>query len=330
MALSKHTIRWQLVVLISSFLIVIVKFLAYWYTHSTAIFSDALESIVNVITGAFGLYSILLATIPKDENHPYGHGKIEFISAALEGLLITIAGIAIILKAIYNGFYPVEMVKLDLGIYLSIATAVVNYIIGYTVIKQGKIYNSATLIASGEHVRSDAYSTFGVCAGLIAVIYTRTTWIDLVIAMLFGGMITYIGIRIVRRSSAALMDEADYQLLTNVVAILKKYKHPEWIDIHNLRIIKYGINIHIDCHLTLPWYLNLVESHAEVEEVEQLIQQHFEHIEIFIHTDPCIKDSCQICLVQNCPLRQQAFLKEQEWNLECLLKNKKHTINSVE
>ena len=104
-------------------------------------------------------------------------------------------------------------------------------------------------------------------------------------------------------------------------------RRPAWIDIHNLRVVKYGSSLHVDLHLTLPWYDNLQKSHEEVKELEILVNKQFENrVEFFIHTDPCLPTGCPICAVENCPVRQHDFKKKLEWDLPLIMKNKPHQI----
>ena len=131
-------LRLQRWIAIASAILLIAKFTAYYLTHSVSILTDALESIVNVIAGFIGLYSLYVAAKPRDMDHPYGHGKAEFISAAVEGTLILSAGLLIIYNAVKNLIYPVPINDLDLGIYLVAGTAVVNWLLGALSLRQGK------------------------------------------------------------------------------------------------------------------------------------------------------------------------------------------------
>lgn len=308
-----------------SVLLLIVKFVAYYLTHSVSILTDALESIVNVAAGFIGLYSLSVAAIPRDQNHPYGHGKAEFLSAAIEGTLITSAGAIIIYKAIRSFITPVELQKLDYGIYLVAAAAVINYIVGFITERKGKTSNSLALIASGKHLKSDSYSTFGIIAGLILIYYTGIKWIDPAVAIIFGLIIIYTGYKILRRSIAGIMDEADIVLLKKIVNLLNTNKRENWIDLHNLRVIKYGSILHIDCHLTVPWYLNVREAHEEVDALSSLVRKEFgELVELFVHVDYCEDHSCRICNKQNCNVRKHNFEKRIDWTLENVLQNQKH------
>lgn len=305
----------------------IIKVFAWVLTQSVAILTDALESTVNVIAGFIGLYSLYVAAKPRDEDHPYGHGKAEFLSAAVEGTLISIAGLVIIYEAIDNFIHPQPLRQLDYGIILVAVTAVINFFVGFITVKQGKKNNSLALIASGRHLQSDTWSTLGLIIGLVLILVTGKVWIDSVVAFIFACFILYTGYHILRSSVAGIMDEADKELLIKMLGILNAHRRQNWIDLHNFRIIKYGGTLHIDCHLTIPWYLNVREAHEEVEELGSLIKKQFgDAIELFVHTDPCLDFSCPICTKDNCNLRKAAFEKRVEWTLKDILADKKHRL----
>lgn len=315
-------------VFITGIALLIVKFTAYYLTHSNAILTDALESIVNVLAGAFALYSLYYAARPKDENHPYGHGKIEFLSSGVEGGMITLAGIGMIAKGIMAFFHNDVVEKAELGAYLSGAAGLVNYILGAFLIKRGKKFHSDIMVADGKHLVSDTVSSIGLVAGLILIYFTGLNWIDYVVTIIFGAMICYTGFKLVKTSIVNLLDEADYSKLEHLIDLLNKNRSEKWIDIHNLRILKYGAHLHVDCHITLPWYDNLEDTHAEVTKVENLVRDNMEHeIEFFIHADPCLPSSCNICYLKNCKQRENPFLKKLEWNLANVLPDKKHGID---
>jgi cation diffusion facilitator family transporter len=308
-----------------SIVLLAVKFIAYYFTHSVAILTDALESIVNVVAGFIGLYSLYVAAKPKDKDHPYGHGKAEFISAAVEGTLIGVAGTIILYEAVQHIIHPVALKQIDTGIWLVGATAVVNYIMGYLCVRTGKRNNSLALEASGKHLQGDTYSTLGIIAGLILLYFTGRYWIDSAVAIIFGGFIVYTGYKIVRQSIAGIMDEADEKLLGKMVDVLNKTRKENWVDLHNLRVIKYGSVLHLDCHLTVPWYLNVRQAHEEVDVLSKMVKKEFgESVEMFVHSDGCMSFQCPICDKHDCPERQHNFVKEITWTLENILKDKKH------
>nr|MBP9875104.1 cation transporter [Haliscomenobacter sp.] len=249
---DRSLLRLQITALILGVGLMAVKFLAWYRTGSNAILSDALESIINIVAGAFGLYSLLISFKPKDQNHPYGHGKVEFLSAGFEGALISIAGVLILGKAVYNLFYPQELEELKLGIYLTAFTGAANYLMGWVLEWKGMRNNSLILKSSGKHLQADAWSSLGILLGLALVFSTGINQLDNLLALFFGLLIIYSGFGLVRQSIAGIMDEADYRLIRSIVNHLQQNRSENWVDIHNLRVIKYGPNPHIDCHLTLP------------------------------------------------------------------------------
>lgn len=303
------------------------KIIAYYLTQSLAILSDALESIVNVLAGFIGLYSLYVAAKPKDTEHPYGHGKAEFISAAAEGALIIAAGFLILYETFQNLIENRPLQQLDTGLYLVAVTAVVNYVAGFVCIKIGKKNNSIALQASGKHLQIDTWSTLIIIAALAVMLFTKMLWVDKVTGFIMSIVIMYNGYKIIRRSLAGIMDEADMELLKKMVAVLNLNRLPNWIDLHNLRVIKYGSVMHIDCHLTVPWYMNVIEAHSEVEALMALIKKEFgDAIEMFVHTDACLDFSCNICTKDNCTVRKHIFNKKIDWTLENIIADKKHKL----
>jgi cation diffusion facilitator family transporter len=322
---GKQNLRVQLWIVIVALVLFSIKIIAWWLTRSVAILTDALESIVNVIAGFVGLYSLAIAYKPRDANHPYGHGKAEFLSAAIEGTLIMLAGIYIIYEAVYHLFYPNPLRQLTYGIYLVALSAIINFIVGYIAIKRGRANGSDALEASGRHLQSDTYSTLALIAGLLLIYFTGIEQMDSIVAIIMSLVIMFIGYRIARKSVAGIMDEADDKILIRMISLLNSNRKANWIDIHNLRVIKFGNILHIDCHMTVPWYLNVREAHAEVDSLRTLIEKEFGSAnEFFVHEDDCIPDCCPICIKTDCKVRQHPFTKRISWNLENIIPNRKH------
>jgi cation diffusion facilitator family transporter len=330
MTAAQQNIRIQKWVAAISVLLLVAKLTAYYVTHSVAILTDALESIVNVVAGFFGLYSLYLSSKPKDEDHPYGHGKIEFISSAIEGSMIFVAGIMILYEAVGNLITPTAIHRLDMGIILIGISAVVNFLMGSICIRTGKKNNSLALMASGKHLHSDTYSTLGILAGLVLIYLTDIMWIDSAVAIVFSLFILYTGYAIIRASMAGIMDEQDKALLDKMVMVLNQDRRENWVDLHNVRIIKYGSRLHLDCHLTVPWYLNVHEAHNEIDELANRVRQEFgDSLELFVHSDGCLDFSCKICSKQDCPVRKHAFEKRITWTVTNIAKDKKHAVTTT-
>ncbi|MFM7155357.1 MAG: cation diffusion facilitator family transporter [Bacteroidota bacterium] len=323
---TRHTIRVQRWVVITSVALFAIKVTAYFLTNSIAVLTDALESTVNVVTGFTGLYSLKMAARPRDDNHPYGHGKIELISASFEGILILVAGLIIIYESVINLLHPHEIKQLDTGIILISTTAAINYLVGAWCVRVGKKEHSIALQASGKHLQSDTWTTVGIIGGLILLLLTGISWIDSAVAIIFAVMIIMEGYKIIRETVAGITDEADMALLSELVDVLNKNKRNNWIDLHNLRVIKYGNVLHLDCHLTVPWYFNVNEAHREVDELDKLIGDNFPHtLEMFVHTDGCIPSgSCRVCPISDCPKREATFDGRIEWTFENITNNEKH------
>ncbi len=325
MTTAKQNYNFQKIVVVTGVVLFVVKLAAWYLTNSVAILTDALESTVNVTSGFIGLYSLYVSAKPKDTHHPYGHGKVEFISAAIEGTLIACAGLLIIYEAAKNLGDPQPVAKLDYGILLISATAMINYIVGAFAVKKGKKNNSLALVASGKHLQSDTYSTIGIIIGLILLFLTKVAWLDSAVAVIFAFLIVFTGYKIIRDSLRGIMDEADEALLEKMVSLLQANRTESWIDLHNLRIIKYGSTLHLDSHLTVPWYLNVNEAHLEIDKLNKLVNDNFGgSIELFVHTDGCLDFSCEICKKEGCTVRKALFKHTVEWTVKNISDNHKH------
>lgn len=314
-------------VLLAGILLMVVKFVAWRLTQSNAVLSDALESIVNVAAGGFALYSLTLAAKPRDREHPYGHGKVEFISAALEGSLVALAGGLIIHRAIDAWLSGVAIQHLGAGTLLIAGAGAANLALGLVLRKRGRRAHSLTMEAGGVHLLSDAWSSAALVLGLVVIQLTGLLWLDSLFAIGFAFLIIRQGIRMVRRSVGGIMDETDMTVAEELVRITDANRRPEWIDVHNFRVIKFGSTLHIDAHVTLPWYFTLEASHAEIKDMEELVNlASGREVEFFIHTDPCVPASCPVCQIMDCPVRQAPFVKRVPWTLAAVLANRKHEV----
>ena len=324
---SKDKLAFQKLIAAFGVILFIGKIIAWKLTNSDAVFSDAMESIVNVISAFMGLYSLYLAAKPKDEDHPYGHGKVEFVTSGIEGALIAIAGVMIIYEGINSLIVGKVLSKIDLGIWIIAATAAINYLLGYISIKKGKAENSIVLISSGKHLQSDTLTTLGVVVSLIVVYFTRIYWLDSVVALGFGIYIIVVGYKIVRKSLSGIMDEQDPDLLEQIIQVLEENRKTEWIDVHNMKIQQFGAHLHIDAHITLPWYYSLRDAHNEMEKMIILLAKNTKRtVEFNFHMDDCKPISCSVCQISNCPVREKDFVKRVVWTPENVTSVDKHTI----
>jgi cation diffusion facilitator family transporter len=305
--------------------LMLVKFLAWLLTDSTAILTDALESIVNVIAAGFALRSLQLALLPRDENHPYGHGKIEFFSAGLEGLLILAAAVGIIIKALRDLWAPEPLGELALGTGLVLAAGIVNGFLGFWLLRKGRETGSLILKADGQHLLTDLWSSIGLVAGLVALQLTGYRWLDPVVALVMAGVIGRTGIQLVLQAYSGLMDETDYGEVERVVQAVAGARREAWVDVHNLRVQRYGSHRHLDAHITLPHYYTLNQVHSEVNAFEDICRQVLgAETEVFLHTDPCRPMGCSHCRMAQCAVRSEPYKQDYPWVLNTVMPNRQH------
>ncbi len=303
----------------------ILKIIAWYLTNSVAILTDALESTVNIITAFLGLFSVRLAAKPRDRNHPFGHGKIEFISAAIEGALIIIAGLMIIYEAIDQLIDPASIRALNLGLAITAFAGIISFVASSYAIREGRKHRSATVEAAGRHLRTDAVSSFAILAGLLLLLLTGWQWLDSAVAIVFAVYIILTGYRVVRRSLAGIMDETDETRIAGVISFLQAHRRPQWIDLHNLRVIQFGEVMHMDAHVTLPWYYLVADAEKEIHALEDLIRERYGgKVEVFLHIDACAPYSCKLCALNDCPVRRDVFREQLVWDLENAWVDAKH------
>ena len=324
---SKQNLKIQYTLTGLTVIVFVLKIITFFITHSLSVLSDTLESVVNIIATLVGTYSMFIAAKPKDKDHPYGHGKAEFISSAFQGTLIIIVGCLIIYESIDSFMHPGTLHNLGDGFWLLVLIALINITTALYVMRMGKKNNSMSLVTSGKLFLIDFFTTLSVATGILILMITNFQKVDSIIAILLGLWVVYDGYKILRASLAGIMDEADLALLENVIDELNANRNDNWIDLHNLRVIKYGSLLHIDCHLTMPWYLNVHEAHVVMDQFTDLIKSKFgDSVEFFIHIDGCMHFSCAICSLQVCEKRQHSFQKRLDWNMENVLTNHKHQL----
>jgi len=299
--------------------LMLLKFYVYWLTQSSAILSDALESIINVVASAFALGSVILSAKPPDSTHPYGHEKIEYFSAGFEGALIVFAAFGIVWTAWPQILRPHELPNLGSGLLILLGASAVNLALGLGLIRVGKRTTSLILVADGKHVMTDVYTSAGVVLGLVLVQQTGWYWLDGAIACLVAINILVIGTKLVIQAFAGLMHASDPALLEEISALIAKHRRPNWIDIHRLRAWRAGNRIHADFHLILPRDLTLDVAHNEAALLEESLKTHLGGmVEALIHAEPCIDQECPICGYDPCTLRQAPMRLQNLWHRDML------------
>lgn len=306
----KITRKAALISFAASVAILGLKFWAYVLTDSTAVLSDAVESIVNVLAAALALVMVSTAESPADEDHPYGHGKLEYFSSAFEGGLITFAGLVIAWQAVQALVTGAEPRNLDAGVTIAGLAALANWALGFYLLRVGRNHRSEALKASGHHVMSDVWSTVGAIVGLILVRLTGWGELDAVMALVIAAQLSFSGYKITRRSLGALVDEVEPQVLEDLARAFEKSRRPGVIDIHLVRVIRSGHFHHVDAHLVVPEFWNVAETHVMADAFEKAVVAHYpDDGEIAFHIDPCFRDYCSRCELGNCPVRRKDFVQ---------------------
>ncbi|WP_170180197.1 cation diffusion facilitator family transporter [Desulfoglaeba alkanexedens] len=301
--------------LLVGLMLMAAKFYVYRLTHSSAVLSDALESIINVIASGFALGSVIFSAKPPDTGHPYGHGKIEYFSAGFEGALIILAAFGIFRTAWPQILHPHPLPHLELGLVLLLGTSAANLILGIVLVRVGKKTVSLAVLADGRHVLTDVITSIGVLAGLLLVRLTGWYWMDGAVAAVLGLHILVSGGRLVKTSFSGLMDAADLSLLDEIAALIARHRKETWIDVHRLRAWRAGERLFVDFHLILPRNLPLHAAHTEVKALEGIFRERFgAMVEVMIHVDPCSDPQCQVCAESGCGLRKHPTHHQYLWD----------------
>ena len=279
-----------------------VKFAAYFLTGSAAVFSDAVEGIVNVAAAAFALYSIVLAHQPADANHPYGHGKVEFLSGGLEGGMILLAAAVASLKAaddLIRGT-QLEFGRLDWGLALMALTLPVNGVVGWYLVRTGRRKGSVTLVADGHHLMTDAITSVVALAALAVVRFTGWRYADPIAAVLVSLYIARTGVRLLRQAVGGLMDRQDVEDEALLRRILDAHtgpagKEPRICGYHKLRHRHSGRYHWVDFHITVPADFNVDRGHRVASAIEYEIEQALGEGNATAHIEPCKDEACDTC-----------------------------------
>ncbi|HET7874848.1 MAG TPA: cation diffusion facilitator family transporter [Methylomirabilota bacterium] len=310
-------LRAGLLSLVVSVVLLAAKYVAYRLTDSTAILSDALESIVNVAAAVFGLGGLVFAGRPADRNHPYGHGKIEFFSAAFEGGLIAFAAVVIVYEVIQSLIRGVEVRNLDTGLGIVLGAGLANLALGIFLVRTGRRYTSLTLVADGQHVLSDFWTSAGIVVGLLLVRFTGIPWLDPLVAAIVALNLMWTGFRLVRNAAGGLLDEEDTELLSRLLRVLRGHVGQGVIRVHHLRAIRAGSFHHVDAHLVVPEFWSVERAHEMAEDLAaRVIRTLGVEGELVFHTDPCHRIYCAMCDLDDCGIRREPFRFRPELTLD--------------
>jgi cation diffusion facilitator family transporter len=263
-----------------------IKAVAYSVTNSVGLLSDALESIVNLTAALVAVRVLKEIAKPPDKEHAYGHGKAEYFSSLIEGILIGIAAISIVYTAIQRMLNPEEIQQISLGLTLALVASVFNLYVARLLMRRGREHNSITLEADGEHLMSDVWTSLGVLAGVGAVSITGWQLLDPVIAMIVASKIGWTSIRLTQRSIQGLMDASlPESQIEEISKILDRYRNQE-IRFHALRTRQAGAHSFISMHVITPGNWSIRQGHDLLESIEKEIQKVIPLASVFTHLEP--------------------------------------------
>lgn len=259
---------------------------AAWLTGSVALFADATETLVHMAGSATVLASILYASRPPDANHPYGHTKAEYFSAALIGAMIAAAAVAILFSA-WDALAERRMItQAPVGLVITAAATGINAIWARHLVRRGRALGSPALVADGHHLTSDVVTSLGVIAGILLVALTGLWWLDPLLAALTAVGILVSGARLIRESVGGLMDEAPPpERVARLEAILAEHG-AGGIEAHDLRMRRAGDRMFVEFHLVVPGAMTVADSHAICDRLEDAIRAEFAPATITIHVEP--------------------------------------------
>lgn len=264
-----------------------LKLLAYYLTGSVGLFSDALESCVNLIAAVVALFMIILAEKPADEEHAFGHHKAEYFSSAIEGGLIVLAAFSIIWSAVPRLINPQPLENVGIGLLVAVGASAINLAVGLILIKNGKKNHSITLEADGKHLMTDVYTSIGVLLGIGLVKLSGWLILDGIVAIGVALNILWAGYQLMRRSALGLLDSG---IPTNerlkIIQVLEALK-TENIEYHSLMTRQAGQRKFIALHVLMPGQWTIQEGHNKVEKIEKVIRELFDSpVTVFTHQEP--------------------------------------------
>jgi cation diffusion facilitator family transporter len=296
-----------------------VKFVAWFLTGSTAVLADAAEQVVNVVASTMVVISVAVASRPPDAEHPYGHGKAEFLSAAVEGGMIVVAATLIAVEAIRQIIIGPEIRNIGIGIAIAASAGIANLVLGWYLVTVGRRERSSAVEADGIHCFSDVAITAGSIVALVAVRLTGVAVLDPLVAIAVSAHILRMGVKIIRQASAGLLDKADFALLQSIAGHLEKVRRPEWVEIHQLRAWSSGWINHVDVHLSVPRYFSVDKAHSSADELQEELLGHVVGPgDVVVHIDPCLPHQCSGCAMASCPVRAEPFEEPLQFSVENL------------
>ena len=264
-----------------------LKFYAYFYTGSMGLFSDALESCVNLLAAVVALIMIHISEKPADEGHEFGHTKAEYFSSAIEGGLILVAAFSIIWSAAPRLLAPQPIENVGLGVLISLSASLVNLGVALVLIKNGKKNNSLLLEADGKHLMTDVWTSVGVITAIFIVKLTGFLILDPIIAIIVALNIVWTGFQLLKRSANGLMDASISESELKIVSDYLNELNTDKIDFHSLMTRQAGQRKFISLHLLVPGEWSVQQGHDYAENIEETIEDMFsEPVTVSTHIEP--------------------------------------------
>jgi cation diffusion facilitator family transporter len=285
--IERHSLtRYAWLSIAASAVIIVLKAYAYWITDSVGLLSDALESVVNLVSACAMLVALTIAARPADEDHQYGHDKAEYFSSGLEGGMILIAAVGIAVAAVDRLFHPRPVEQLGLGLAISLVASIVNFVVARILLAAGRQHESITLEADAHHLMTDVWTSIGVLIGVGAVAVTGWQWLDPAVALAVAANIVWTGLDLLRRSALGLMDTALPPEEQAVIrTILDEYR-AGGIHYHALRTRRSGPRRFISMHVLVPGAWTVRRGHDLAESIEEKIRERLANTTITIHMEP--------------------------------------------
>ncbi|WP_189516322.1 cation diffusion facilitator family transporter [Kushneria pakistanensis] len=272
--------------LLVGFAVLGLKTLAYALTGSVALLSDALESLVNVVTAVAALIAIRVAAMPADDNHPYGHHKAEFFSAVLEGVMIIIAALLILREAVTGLMDPQPLELPVIGIVISLVATVINAVWSRVLIRVGRRERSPALVADGRHLFTDVVTSGGVIIGVLLAMTSGWWLLDPLVAIIVAVNILWSGAKVIRESLSGLMDEAvPPETMARIHSVIAATGEGA-VEAHDVRTRHAGRATFIDFHLVVPGDTTVFHAHEICDRIEAGLRQALGEVRITIHVEP--------------------------------------------